>query len=397
MPISNYLPDYVSPSGTLQQILQRRRDEARQAMLDKLSEEQTRSQMGIASRNADVNEGNLKLQRDTEKRLADSALEQQLQQRLGLVPAETPVEDLDPSLADYAGKVGRRRQTKAVTPQVSSSYGFPTSGGDSADQADPQQMINEEPVVAGPTLPGRDMVVTPDYMQDEIARNRMSDAQRRISEDPDMSELERTMILRQAGAIESLPEEAYAGPRSAVPISPSQRTPVPLGPRDVPVQQGYQPYPPASLQPKLYQVYRDNKWQKSDLLSPQEAELYTSQGFELRQGNTPVDPNLQRGPFDVRLVQQLNNAIRATNVPRNQRVQLINNIKLTLTGTANTSPEAKEFLNGMIDDLARRREAGQPYPTMQEVVARAEKNGATPDEIEFLISSVPMFLNEPIQ
>ena len=223
------MPGPYQVSGTIQEILQRRREEARQALLDKLQIDRGTAEM-------ENDKQRLDLQRTQQE---DNALTNQLQRSasqqaldigkldaLGEVPM--PTSGMDPATAELARRFGRTRNMPPTPPE------FPAI---------------EPPAMLADTT---ETYVPPAFAKEEDARNRISRAMGQIQ--PGMSELQRAMILREAEAIQNVPEESFAAPRQAIPISPDQRTPVSLGPRDVPIPRSYEP---GSYQGAFFPPYVD--------------------------------------------------------------------------------------------------------------------------------------------
>lgn len=113
-------------ADTLQQILQRRREQSRQAMIDKLQEEQTRASMSAQTRGLDLQERGVGLE---ERRTRDSELTNEMARRasqesliksqLESVQEGTSKDQMPAELYEAAKQRG---YMSPMAPQVSSSY-----------------------------------------------------------------------------------------------------------------------------------------------------------------------------------------------------------------------------------------------------------------------------------
>lgn len=226
---SGFAPPY-SVAQTIQDILKQRRETSRQAMIDKLSEENVRSEM-------DYRKGNLTLAQDQYKWGKDKDM-------LGMVPGGTDPSTVDPLLQELARKVGMIRQRPAQSPTIV---------GPQATDFDPSQA----PEVTGtiksgveqPFLPGREageeFVGDKDYQQRTRFQEDIDALMGQFKDDPDT--LRALMLARNTGA--EIPA-SIAGPKpSFTPINPDTgkagaQIDLPRG-----GEADVMPYPPASYTP----------------------------------------------------------------------------------------------------------------------------------------------------
>ena len=213
----------------IQSILQRRREDARQAMLDQLE----REQLGMRQRESEANitaqqartqhdEQSLGLQREQEQRLKDELLENQMHRRLQYATPGQPLSD--PKLSEYAERVGAMAQIPDVQrPDVAQFRAKINDSGEVQTEEFDPTIQGQRVYSGGPELAYREQVnqKTAALLKDPNFQN--------------MPPIEKFIALRGAG-LDQVPEWAASGPRRVVPIPWNQRTPVELGPSDIPME-----------------------------------------------------------------------------------------------------------------------------------------------------------------
>lgn len=103
MPISNYLPDYNSPSAVVQKILQQRRDEARQALIDKLSADNMTAEQEARNRQLDISQQHANIAETAEKRAGEAEKAEQEVRRAQIAASNAQREGALVESAPYAG------------------------------------------------------------------------------------------------------------------------------------------------------------------------------------------------------------------------------------------------------------------------------------------------------
>ena len=368
-------------ADTIQQILQRRREDARRAMLDKLEREQLdmRQRESVANIEAQQartkhDEDSLGLQRTQENRLANELLENQMHRRLQYTRPLTPMSQMDPKLAEYARKYGATTQTPDVTP--TNTVPFRADGLEGRELQEGADLTTE----FDPTVKGQEVYAgSPEFAYNELINQRAGG----LMQDPNFQNLSpvgKFLALRSAG-LDNVPEWAAAGPRRVVPIHPGQRTPVELRPDDIPMEFGYPPQTPYWMgSTQIYQVYKDGRWVKSlSNPSPEESRKLAAEGYELREGNTSSQNSRRSGPAAT-IITKMANAKAIANALRQQRED-------KAWGSWKSAPSPAELkAQEEYDTLSNYLFANDPAPqAIKEIAAEVMSNpnteGLSPQQI----------------
>ena len=234
------MPGPYQISNTIQEILQRRREEARAAMLDKLEQDRTYAGMEAQKKQLEL-EG----------------------ERNALDARRTTSDE-----AQSAAQV--RESTERVNRSKQDSLPFQGARGDSIKDTDLKkyliergQMETRQPM--GPTEDGRNLPSfewykgSPEFQQQEFGKEQAASQVDSLLQDPDFQKKSPTEKFLHAQAMGiTLPEWAAQGPRRVVPIPWNQRTPVEVGPNDVPMEMSQPHQTPAWMRPQTYQIFDRN-------------------------------------------------------------------------------------------------------------------------------------------
>ena len=364
------MPGPYETPGVIQEILKRRREESRQAMLDKLNEEQIQAQIAAQSRGLDLEaERNQQGQRQVElqaerdkdasltslltRRAAEQGMDLERLDAMGPVP--TPIAGMGPELAALARKYNRVRPMPTAPPD------FPA--------IEPPQMLQDV----------QETYVPPEFEKEEDERKRTSTALSQIRNSPWMTELDRAGVLRGAGAIQNIPEEAFAAPRRIIPIRPGSTQPVEIGPRDIGMEMNY---PPSAYQGSFFPPY----------LSPSGDAVF----FTTRPGpdGKPQRVDMPNAAGMTRLgapeTQEWTNAVQMArqNVMNNQRLvadrrdDALHGADLGVINFHRlASPAAKEAARDALVALRRHQKSKVQLPTVEELTSAAtQKHNLTPQD-----------------
>src|SRR3990167_6739212 len=252
------MPGPYGVSQTIQDILQKRREESRQAMVDKLQQDQVTANMKNQEQQLAL-EGRRTAATEAQSTSAIAQNNQQIaegkerifQSKLGsLGRGEREVsQDMQASDPDFYSELEKRMLTRQ-DPESTKSTFSPFDVGDIDPTSEEAAQLQQPGTVPGvqmenETIPVRNMFIgSPEYQEEQESIGRMDEIMKTEGLDS-KTPSEKFMLFRRAG-IENVPEWAAAGRRRAVPIHPGQRTPVDLEHGDVPVEFPYPPNPPAS-------------------------------------------------------------------------------------------------------------------------------------------------------
>lgn len=255
-------------ADTLQMILARRKEEKRQALLDQLNAENVRSDIDYRKSQVDLS----RQDNDRQKAVADAQIASSNEQRkasmLGTLPeGETEItpeyKAENPELYELMAQRGglRKEPDETIT-----AYQMPTDdpfdgGGDELFDTS-----RGTPVVS--KFPGKEFWKgSKEFQKDRIARDRLSP----IMNDPEfhkLPELQKALILIQAGVRQNVPEEAIAGQKRVVPITPrGQALPaINLGPRDTAMEMNDPPQANAANSQAVYQLVNSKTGEERSLI-----------------------------------------------------------------------------------------------------------------------------------
>ena len=301
MPVFDFKSPGAEASRAIQELLAQRRLEARQEMLDRLDAEERKNvqtEREAASKRGDES---LAIQRSAEKRYEDESkfnrgiATENMYSNRPAPPAGTDMSTLDPEYAAYRKKIGLTRSEAAKT-EVNPGEWNPTQ----------LPVDSTEGVVPGydfmrTEIPSREVSIGSPEQQ------AIADKQARISSLLEQYNSASDETTKKAAAIqligEGLPAQAFdtdltkfteaqiIDPRTKK-VTSLAGTSVPVGtePNFIP----FAPQMPAGYLPKDYQLYKDGKWIRSAMLDAAGYQAAAMQGYELRDGNTPVNDNNQK-------------------------------------------------------------------------------------------------------
>jgi len=393
-------------ADTVQQILQRNREQQRQAVMDRLGLEKYRSDEA----NQAAQLGLEKQRTDASVAASNETINSELLKRLprGRIPTENIK---DPRVLDLIQKYGLTeeetdQETPTINPELAAQDRLRRMGvqvdGKPISFAEPPAVESvgkakdEVPVFrASATRPPRTMYIgSNDFQKERDARDQM-DAYiaAHPNEDPDTL---RAIMMARAGMIDSLPANIAGARPSVTPILPTgragQRVDLPRG--GSAMELGYPPQPNAASLQKLWQLENKSTGEtKSFVGMPADVKPYTDAGWIVRQGNeaavkpTPV--------VDPRFVLALTGVLRS-NIPKAQKEAAFNQAKVAIVSSANTTPEVKEWLAAFMDNMKQRTEAGVPLPVYADAIriAETEIEGISDAERNALASTIQLLLGQ---
>lgn len=210
----------------LTEILTKRKEEQRQAMIDALNKQNL--EHGWANQDA-----TLSLQRDQEARLGRGQDHDDMVSDVGLMPDVADPSSFDPKHHDYLKGIGRIQTRPGLTPSVSSSYG--AAGGDVVDEG----------ATVGQKEPDREVY---------LGSNKYEEGERQKADigelvgNPDfknLPSLQQALIGAQHGV--NIPGEALGKPgrlRVVTPDNAASMNGTEWNPHDHAIEQGYPPNGP---------------------------------------------------------------------------------------------------------------------------------------------------------
>ena len=213
-------------ADNIQQILQRRREESRQALMDKLDYDNVNSD--IAYR-----QGNLKLAQDD-----------QLLKELMAIPGGADPNSVAPKYAAKGRELGHIRQRPAQAPTIVPSEAIDTPE-DQALEGTTFKSGVEQPFLPGSEA-GEEFVGDKDYQKRTSFQTDIDAMMGQFKDDPDTL---RALMLVRNGATNNVPDSLIGPKPSFTPINPDtgragERVDLPRG-----GDAGFRPYAPASYTP----------------------------------------------------------------------------------------------------------------------------------------------------
>lgn len=213
-------------ADTLQDILARRKAEARQAMLDKLNEQNMQH-------NWSNQDAQLALQNKQEGRLGENQTHDNLIADANFIPDTADPASLNPKLHDFLKGTGAIHTEPGVTPSVSSGY------------VDETGAEHQDSTVTLPKTPDREVYAgSKAYQTSQRAKADIGD----LAKNPDfakMDPLHQVLMGAQAGV--QLPGEALGGPGKLRVVDPRNAGAMngqEIGSKDKVVEIGYPPQAP---------------------------------------------------------------------------------------------------------------------------------------------------------
>lgn len=385
-------------SDVVQQILQRRRDEQRQMMLDRLGIEKYRAdeeQRGLENQLAQQQEA--RQGRHTDAQIAESKariLEDRIKGFGGYGETEVSPElqTTDPELWNEMLKRNRIQQRPGLTPQTGASTDFQLPEGATPEQIEQFAQAMEgagspgvETSPAGPATAPRWVHAGSDKFQEaQDARNRiqaLSDANLSAEQDP----LKLLLTLAAAGI--DAPQGVL--PNRTNVLSPGGKTVQTITGRmgDETIELNHPPQPSAVNAPYLYQIPGPNGTTVSHWLRPGEqptAQNKVDASGPIRRGN---EPNQSADMVPQQAWRELRTAVSLRNVNPAQKqaaiTQAMSNVK-AIAAQRGVSPQVLADLSEILRNIHALREAGMPVPQVNELVNRVPN--ITPIEQQQLTS-----------
>lgn len=366
---------YETPQ-IIQGILQRRREESRQAMLDKLQEERVRADMSAdaqrlaqGQQQLDISRGQLGVQQEAESRAAlmDESQRREIAERtlasqistMGDVEQEiTP--EWKASNPDLYGELVKRQRIRrdVLTPKVGTSYETQLPEGSTPEQieefARSQEMTGSADLqTAGPQERREVFTGSPEFQRTRYTQDQL----RSLAQDPNITPELRRQLLLQAGGAQNV-DGRLLSERVARPISHTGQwgQTQNIGPYDdvVNLPQPYQ-YP-AALQPKEYQeLDPQGRPIRTHFITPEQGRLLADQlsqrNHTLVETSAPFAPTqgLERAK-DV-AASAYANAWTST-APRAQRNAELNQHRTNLiSNTVVSDPAIKQTLHSVSERI----------------------------------------------
>ena len=364
------MPGPYETPGVIQEILKRRREESRQAMLDKLNEEQIRASMESDRRRLAQGDEQLQLSKDQfgwNKSLAE----------LGLVPGGTDPSKVNPLVAEMGRRYGLIRDVPSQDPTI-----VPSETVDYPPSQYPEVSGMLKSGVENPDLPGRpkreEFVGNAEYQQRTRGQEDIDALIERFRDDPDML---RSLMLVRGGALQSVPSEQVGPTPSFTPIDPNtgkakDRIDLPRGGRA-----DYQPFPPASYTPAFMPWFDPTPTETH----PQGRSILV--GNRLGAGGTPIVRDMPSTPGAIgpqqplqrvvgpdttpdtglqRAIERLGVAVTNRGANREEGIQAARaGILAAASRTLPPTGQGKEALNYVVDSFGR----AQRPPTVADIPA----------------------------
>lgn len=370
----NYDVNSMTPGSavadTLQELLTRRKAEARQAMLDQIAEQQRRADENYRAEqlkiqqavNARDEAAAARAVNEEARRAQEFTLNQQINQdnlfgqRLGRLRGGTDLSEIPDT--DFRNRIVREGLAENIQP-----FGPTEEGGTPA----PRQLYRG----------------SPDFQQEQEERQRLIDF--RDTVDPQQNPELLQVIDALIGGASGIPTELLGAPPETFTVAADgtiTRSPIRMG-RNANVIQ--LPQVPRSEQDQLWQITYPNGDTQSHYGKGDDAVIRNAiaQGAQVRQGNAPTDP--VRDPYDPRIVSQLNALPTRPNIRDSARDQAALNIEDSLNasyrGARGMSESNRATVvaigSNILAEVRRIAQAGRtPPPPLAKIVATLEaENG----------------------
>lgn len=390
---------------TVQQILQRRKDEQRQQMLDTLAVKQFGQNVTNSDRTYDLNkQSEARMQATSEAQIAADK-ERMFGERVKNMPyGESDVSDLEQSDPEFFKQMLNRQMIRKSTPPVGTvSNDMQLPAGATPEQIESfaaaigSNREGNAEQAAGPahsTYRG-----SPDYQKDMVQQKRIESL---ITPEMEKENPLLAAVFRyQAGGAQANAPAALLGPKpSVVPISPSGRAGAKVtGDRGTEFMElGYPPNPPAGTQPNIYQIPDGKGGFSTHWLTPgqqpTEANKVQAPG-PIVKNNLPASSNSQDlipGDVRTRLVQAMGS--KTTNDDQQAVLNTISNAR-TSQLVKDTVHDAWYYYNGF--DTNGNRLKGWQQPTSVQVTEMIDPSALTPQEYDQAKTLVMMILNNGAQ
>ena len=359
------MPGPYQVSQTIQEILQKRRDESRQAMIDKLDMDRTQASMAAETRRLEQGDRQIGLESERnalQKLSTESQIQQAKNQEFAVRAANLPfdprtvdVDSLDPDFLKYLETTGRLRTTPGV-PDQTQSREVPLQGSEL-----PALMM--ERVEGAPAQ--REYTGSPDWQKQQYGEQKLTGLASQFGDKPDM----RRFLQMQAAGVANPPERLLGDRNAYIYDHRGNRTATqPLGPYDEIVQTP-QPYQmPTWGAPKPYQEIdgRTGRVIRSHSLDQTQYAMLAEQlaplGHVLVASTAPFGAAQGAERAKDMAARQFGAAF-TSNAPRAQRTAELNQARTNLIFETNVSnPEILTALN-----LASER-----------ILAAVDRNGTVP-------------------
>lgn len=390
------LPGPYNITETIQGILQKRRDESRQALIDKLNEEQMRAQM-------DYQQGQLDLGQKAEARASASDAWQKQREQLGMIPGGADPSTVDPLLVEQARRLGLVQSVPerpaTITGQQTVEH-TPTAPQESKDGT----AVSFKSGVEQPYLPGSPkkeaFVGDEKYQERTRFQGGIDTLIDRFKDDPDM--LRALLATRETG--QALPESLTGPEPSLFTIGPTGK----IG-KSQPTARGAQgvqlSHPPASYLP-AFTPYYDPGTNRSFALSNRMGPNGAVNAVPIVGPNQqPISGQIERvgGPDqtpDMGLQQaatQMRMAVSGTSGNRAQAIAAARSAVLTAAGRQ-LSPEGYQAMQYMIQNFSK----GTRPPTVADVqpamqVLQMTYPNLQPQDIQVIQDAMGIYLSAPLR
>lgn len=393
--------DFRSPGAAaaqaIQELLLQRRQEERQAMLDKLNADNMQhgwktadAQVAIAERGAATAEGHLGVSKEAEARAARQGQDEIESRQFGEIAEDTPIESLSEVLQKRAEAAGRVKTLPPVTPYTTTATTYspipkmgPLSDDELAQEALTSAQDVSAPEQAGPEIPGsRVFIGDADYRktqrQEDALKSYLQAHPEMQTENP---ELFSVLSMRAGGVDITPPPSLLEPPPSASLFGPTDRGLKKLPRGGEAHVQGYEPRLPAAALPQMYQVYdAEGNFKGSDNFSLEEKDKFQLDhpGWALRGVN--YKPEAPTPIVDKTLYTNLVNAYRIPARNRREEAVAAAHAAIRAQASERASAEVVDAVEQGLADLAKYDAAGRARPPMETFMKSFE--GYSPTELQ---------------
>ena len=369
------MPGPYQVSDTIQEILKRRRDESRQAMLDKLNMDESQSQMKYRDDQTKMQRDSNQSEMDYRKLMGDKTREDIVTSQIdsmGDIEQEISPEWKTANPALYEELTKRQRIRKdTVTPKAGTSYEAQLPEGATPEQIEAfaQAMEagqTEDLQPAGPQESREMFTGSPEFQRTRHAQGQLREA----ANAPDMTDDLRNFLMLQASGAQNVPGQLMSQ-RNLRTISHTGKVsnPIKVGPYDdtVNLPQPYQM--PSWGAPKAYQEMERTTGRviRTHMANPEQAaflaEQAAQQGHVLVPTTAPFGPNAGQERAKDLAAREFGRAF-TSNSPRAQRNAELNQHRTGLImATVVSDPTIKQALNRASEQLLSAVEAQGSVPS----------------------------------
>lgn len=364
-------------SDTVQEILQRRREQARQMMMDKL---------GIAKFGADEE------QRGLENTRANSQLDIQGRTANANIAADKARQEASwidsmgygsrdvTGLQDSSPDIFNALQKRALL-QEEAVPGAPNP--DDAGATDP--LSPEEQAIPGQFDQKRFRYIgSPDFQKASDERTRLSDYVTTHKDElakPENAELAKALGLIVAGGMKDVPDGAIEPLPTVTPISPegNARSPITLPRKGQAMELNWPTGQGATNAKKLWQLVDKDGKESSFVGTADDVKPYTDAGYTIRQGNQPVDTKANQDIVPYQMWQGLVGKFGQKGVSPQVRQQALLAQMAVIKAQAITrgvDPQDVDLVTDILKDIDSKMAVGRPAPSVESYLMQlAKENG----------------------